>query len=107
MRIADHAVAMQSSQALQQPSNTVHQQQIVSPEAARAAADNQAQQQAKQVTGSEKTENRGIREEEQANRQRRTARMPAARRDPNQKEQEESPKGVSEPGKGDQLDLLV
>jgi hypothetical protein len=97
---------MQSSQALQQPSNTVHHQQVASPEAARAAAESEAQQHAKQVNESEKTENEGIREEEEGNRRNREGESPSGRKKRISKGQDRT-KGASEPGKGERLDLLA
>ena len=108
MRIADHAVAMQSSHALQQPSNAVHQQQTISPEAARAAADIEAQQHAKQVSESEKTENQALRDEKRAKGSRRNRKGDAAHSRNNETEPAgDALKGAPEQGKGGQLDLLA
>jgi len=64
MRIADHAVAMQSSQALQQPARVADQQQAISPESAKAVAAAEAEKQARQVNEQNKTEGRTIDNEE-------------------------------------------
>jgi hypothetical protein len=65
MRIADHAAALQSSQALQQPSSTVHHQQhVVAPESATAAAVAEAVRNAARVNQQVKAEGKTVRKEE-------------------------------------------
>ena len=99
---------MQSSQALQQPSNATHHQQVASPEAARAAAEIEAQRHAKQVNDSEKTENRGIQDEEREKGNLQGREGETARADSEDTGQDPMPpKGSSEPGKGEELDLLA
>ncbi len=80
MRIADHAAAMQSSQALQQPSSTVnHQQQVVAPESATTAAAQEAARNAARVSQQAKTEGKTVRKEGDGKAGRRTAEKRSAK----------------------------
>lgn len=105
MRIADHAPVLQGSPILQQPANAVHQQQVLAPEAARAAALAQAQQHSTQVFKPGETEGRTIGDatdrEGQSNRGR-------ARSEPRAEEVEgKEHLQPSTPGSGDLLDIVV
>jgi hypothetical protein len=105
MRIADHAVALQSSPALQQPSNAAHQQQVLSPEAARAAAAAKNDQHAHQVSQPENTEGRIIQDHPGG--------KPQGKRD--SKKEKLDPETDSEskdmrphqPGSGDLIDIVA
>ena len=107
MRIADHAVVMQSSQALQQPSNTVHQQQVASPDVAAAAAAVETGRQASQVNRQQRTEGKTIRKEERnPSGGRRTAKRVSGTQTEGDTPSEEADDSIRPPA-GGHLDILV
>ena len=107
MRIAEHAPALQSSPALQQPATTVHNQLAAAPVAAEAKAAVEAQRQAAQVNQPNRTE-RGVIRRREGNRSGRRAVRVAARK-PRPKTEESSPPevGPHEPGSGERIDVLA
>ena len=107
MRIADHAPVLQGSQVLQQPSNTVHQQQVLAPIAAKAAAEVEARQHASQVNDSARTEGRAIQDRpgrggNTPGRGRRRKESPPVEEEPSK-----SSGHVSPPGSGNLVDIVV
>ncbi len=106
MRIADHAPVLQGSPTLQQPSNAAHLQQVLAPEAARAAAHAELRRQETQVNDPEKTEGRGIHDRIGGD----GRKKPATRKTTLAQSKTEEPKDPSppsQPGSGDILDIVV
>ena len=108
MRIADHAPAMQSSQALQQPAATTHQQQVLSGQMAAASVARENEKRNTEVNDTEKTENLTIRGEEQG-KNRKGKGTSAKGQDGEQDEatQKSTDKPPSEPGNGNLLDVIA
>jgi hypothetical protein len=107
MRIADHAVAVQSSPVLQQPSNSVHQQQTQAPDAARAAAAIQAQRHASQVNQPDKSEGRTIQKEPKGKGRRDAGRGAPTKRDAAEAEETQPTSRSSQTGSGNLVDIVV
>jgi len=108
MRIADHAPAMQSSQALQQPAATTHQQQVMSGQVAAAAVARENEKRNTEVNTTEKTENLTIRGEEQGrNRKGREDSGESSTTDESGNTSTSRRKPPSEPGNGNLLDVIA
>lgn len=106
MRIADHAPALQSSQALQQPASTTHQQQILSGEVASAALNKQVDKKNREVNDAKKAEHETIRGESQGRNRNRGGESRA--KDEGEMTQETSDaRPPVEPGNGSLLDVTV
>lgn len=106
MRIADHVPVLQGSHVLQQPSNLVHQQQVLAPVAAKAVAAMEAQQHATQVNDSNHTEGRTIQDRPDGGSSRGRSRK---KKEATASAQEEAEKiaHVSPPGSGKLVDIVV
>jgi hypothetical protein len=107
MRIADHAPALQGSQVLQQPSNTVHQQQIQAPQIAGALAAQQAQQSRSQVNRSNQTDGRMIQEQKERALGGGNQRTKKSRQDAGEDSESDSINKGIQPGSGKILDIVV
>jgi hypothetical protein len=107
MRIADHAVALQSSQALQQPAVSAHQQQVSAPQVAIDAAAAEAQQKAARVNEQGNAEGKTIRGEEDRDRRDLPRKKRFARTQGATKPRGEEKQAQSGPDEEGHLDILV
>ena len=109
MRIADHAPALQSSQALQQPAAATHQQQIMSGQIAASSVARENEKRNTEVTGTEETENLTIRGEEQGKNRKGHGKTGTgqAEEGPDETQQPSNENRLSEPGNGNLLDVIV
>ncbi len=107
MRIADHAPALQNSQALQQPAIATQHQQVLAGEIANAAVARENEKRNTEVNDSEKTENPTIRgEQRKRNRRGRGKAVEGEENNPTSTKAA-CKKPPSEPGNGNLLDVTV
>ncbi len=108
MRIADHAPALQSSQALQQPAATAHQQQIQAAQVAAASVARENEKRNTEVNDTEKSENLTVHGEEQGkNRKGKGKREKGSPQDDAAGAETSTSKPPSEPGNGNLLDVTA